>query len=115
VSVSVTFLHRRADRDDAPVDDRVEIIMDGKPQGKARPRFGTGGHIYTPKPTKLAEARIIDAWQMLGSPRLDGAIHLGISLVVARPKDHHKRDGTLTAKGARLPHPTGKKPDLDNA
>jgi Holliday junction resolvase RusA-like endonuclease len=113
--VSITFLHARPPWEDRPVPGQVDIVMEGKPVGKARPRFGAGGHVYTPTPTKLAEARLIDAWQQVGSPRLDGAIHLGISLVVARPKGHFRKDGTLSAAGLAKPHPTGKKPDADNA
>lgn len=113
--MSITFLHSRADRDDTPVEGRVELIMDGKPVGKARPRLGAGGHIYTPKATKLAEANIIAAWTEAGCPRLEGAIHLGLSLVVARPRGHFRKDGSLTAAGVAKPHPTGRKPDGDNA
>jgi Holliday junction resolvase RusA-like endonuclease len=110
--VSITFLRARAEQDRSM---SVELVMEGKPEGKARPRLGRGGHVYTPKPTKLAEGRIIDAWTNAGSPRLEGAIHLSVSLVVARAQDHYKRNGALSAKGARLPYPTGRKPDLDNA
>lgn len=113
--MSITFLHSRADRDDTPVDNRVELIMDGKPVGKARPRLGAGGHIYTPKATKLAEANIIAAWTEAGCPRLEGPIHLGLSLVVARPQGHFRKDGSLTPAGEAKPQPTGRKPDLDNA
>jgi Holliday junction resolvase RusA-like endonuclease len=107
--VSITFLHARPPWEDRPVPGQVDIVMEGKPVGKARPRFGAGGHVYTPTPTKLAEARLIDAWQQVGSPRLDGAIHLGIS------KGHYRKDGSLSAAGLAKPHPTGKKPDADNA
>jgi Holliday junction resolvase RusA-like endonuclease len=113
--VSITFLHARRSCEDRAMPGQVDIVMEGKPAGKGRPRFGAGGHVYTPTPTKLAEARLIDAWQQVGSPRLDGAIHLGISLVVARPKGHYRKDGSLSAAGLAKPHPTGKKPDADNA
>lgn len=113
--MSVTFLRRWDDRDDLPMPDRVDLILEGKPEGKARPRLGNGGRVYTPKPTKLAEARIIGAWQEAGSPRLEGAIHLGVSLVVARPQGDYRKDGSLGAAGLRRPYPTGRKPDLDNA
>jgi Holliday junction resolvase RusA-like endonuclease len=112
--MSITFLHSRADRDDTPVEGRVELILEGKPQGKDRARSGRHG-FYTPKATKLAEANIIAAWTEAGCPRLEGPIHLGLSLVVTRAQDHYLRSGELSAKGARLPYPTGRKPDLDNA
>jgi hypothetical protein len=63
--VSITFLHARPAEEDESM--RVELVMEGKPEGKARPRLGRGGHVYTPKPTKLAEGRIIDAWTDAGS------------------------------------------------
>jgi Holliday junction resolvase RusA-like endonuclease len=112
--MSITFLHARRPWEDAPMPGQVELILEGKPTGKARARGGKHG-FYTPKPTKLAEARIIDAWVAAGSPRLEGAIHLTVCLVVARSKGHYRKDGSLSAEGLRKRHPTGKKPDVDNA
>lgn len=92
------------------------LTLEGKPEGKARPRFGKGGRVYTPTPTKLAESRIIDAWTSVGQPRLEGPIGLAVELHVCRARDHFRADGTtLSAKGERYPWPTGKKPDVDNA
>jgi Holliday junction resolvase RusA-like endonuclease len=112
--VSVTFLHRRADRDDAPVDDRVELIIEGEPQGKDRPWLNRKtGTIYTPKATKIAEEVVIAAWKDAGEPRLEGPIHFGLSVVVARPAGHYLKDGSLSAAGLRAPYPI-RRPDLDN-
>jgi Holliday junction resolvase RusA-like endonuclease len=82
-------------------------------QGQAP--LGAGGHIYTPKPTKLAEARIIDAWTVAGRPRLEGAIHLGLSLVVARPAGPLPQGRQPDGRRAGQAAPDRRKPDLDNA
>jgi Holliday junction resolvase RusA-like endonuclease len=82
----------------------------------ARPRFGKGGRVFTPNATKLAEARVIAAWQDAGEPRLpDGPVVLELTLRCSRPKDHHTSKGALSAKGLRERYPTGRKPDVDNA
>lgn len=93
----------------------IALELSGRPEGKARPRFGKGGRVFTPTATKLAEGRIIDAWTNAGQPRLEGPVRLRVRLEVSRPKDHYTSKGALSAKGQRLPLPTGKKPDLDNA
>jgi Holliday junction resolvase RusA-like endonuclease len=112
--VSITFLHSRADRDDTPMDGRIELIMDGKPAGKDRPRLNRNtGMIYTPKATKIAEDIIIAAWTAAGRPQLEGPIHFGLSVVVARPGGHFLKDGSLSAAGLRAPYPI-RRPDLDN-
>lgn len=92
------------------------LTLEGAPEGKARPRLGKGGRVFTPRPTRLAEARIIDAWSGAGQPRIDGPVGLMVELHVCRARDHYRTDGvTLSAKGQRFPYPTGKKPDVDNA
>jgi Holliday junction resolvase RusA-like endonuclease len=112
--VSITFLHSRADRDDTPVDGRVELILEGGPQGKDRPRLNRKtGSIYTPKATKIAEDLVIAAWTEAGCPRLEGPIHFGLSVVVARPGGHFLKNGELSAAGLRAPYPI-RRPDLDN-
>lgn len=94
----------------------IRLELTGKPEGKGRPRFAKKtGRVYTPAATKLAEGRVIDAWTNAGQPRIDGPVRLRLRIDVARPKGHFRTNGALTAAGVRLPHPTGKKPDLDNA
>lgn len=93
----------------------ITLELTGKPEGKARPRFGKGGRVFTPNATKLAETRIIDAWKDADCPRLNGAIKVGVLLKVARPKSHYTTKGALGAVGLRLPRPIGRKPDVDNA
>lgn len=96
----------------------IHLIVLDAPTGKGRPRFHRdSGRVYTPLKTLTAEARIRHAWQQAGAPELpaDSPIDARIDLYVDRPLDHHKRDGTLTAKGVREAIPYRQKPDVDNA
>lgn len=91
-----------------------ELIVDGEPRGKGRPRFDPRtGRAYTDNKTKLAEGRVHDAWVRANRPRLEGPIALLVTIVLQRPQAHFKVDGTFTAAGIRSGHPT-KKPDFDN-
>ena len=46
----------------------IVFVVDGKPQGKQRPRLGKGGCVYTPRETKRYERSI--AWAATaGRPR----------------------------------------------
>ena len=42
----------------------VRFVVDGKPQGKQRPRLGKGGRVYTPTATKRYERAV--SWAALG-------------------------------------------------
>lgn len=95
------------------MDGPIILSLNGKPQGKGRPRHGKGGRVYTPQATKLAEAAVEGAWVEAGRPRIEGPVKIHIWLAVARPKGHYLRDGSLSTAGKRAPHPT-KKPDVDN-
>ena len=96
--------------------DWLEIIVDGKPAGKGRPRFNTAtGRAYTDGKTESAESRVVAAWHAAGRPRLpDGPVYVAVEIAVARPQNHWKRDGTLSAAGDRAAWPV-RKPDIDNA
>lgn len=93
----------------------IMITVNGTPTGKGRPRFNPkSGHAMTPHKTRVAEARVIAAWQALGCPRLDdGPIVLTVDMALARPGSHWKVSGDLSAAGQRSLWPT-KKPDADN-
>lgn len=94
----------------------IDFRVDGKPTGKGRPRFNTAtGRAYTDQRTESAENRVLAAWHAAGKPRLpDGPAYITVEIAVARPLNHWKRDGTLSAAGDRTPWPV-RKPDLDNA
>ena len=96
--------------------DSFTLHIPGKPVGKARPRLGAGGRVYTPRETVLAEQTIRAAWIEAGEPRLaDEAVQIKVELGVQRPRGHFKRDGSLSAEGLRNPYPHRQKPDVDNA
>lgn len=96
-------------------DQTIELIIPGTPTGKGRPRFSTRtGHAVTPQKTRVAEARVFEAWSLAGQPRLpDGPVLLTVEIALSRPNAHWKTDGTLSAAGQRVEWPT-KKPDTDN-
>jgi Holliday junction resolvase RusA-like endonuclease len=94
----------------------IELNISGKPEGKSRPRFGSGGRVYTPRKTEVAEREIRAAWEEQGRPRLpDGPIEIEIVLIVERPRGHFNTKGELNKKGRSMPFPHNKKPDVDNA
>src|SRR4051794_40444749 len=94
----------------------IRLELSGKPEGKGRPRFGKGGRVFTPNATRLAEARVISAWQDAGEPRLpEGPVVMTLTLECARPKSHFTSKGALSSKGRASRYPTGRKPDVDNA
>jgi Holliday junction resolvase RusA-like endonuclease len=90
------------------------FLVLGRPQGKGRARHGQG-RTFTPRETTLAEQGIRAAWEQAGAVRLDGPITLHVLLGVTRPQSHYRKDGSLSAEGARHPQPERKKPDVDNA
>jgi Holliday junction resolvase RusA-like endonuclease len=94
--------------------DRFELLIHGQAKGKDRPRFGKG-HTWTPKATVVAEGEITRHWEEAGCPRVDGPLHLTVRIGVSRPKGHFNSKGALSTAGQRMPYPTNKKPDLDNA
>lgn len=93
----------------------IDFDVLGAPRGKNRPRFGNG-RTYTDKETTLAENEIRAAWREAGALRVpDGlAISMEIWLYTERPAGHFKKDGSLSAEGARHLCPR-RKPDVDNA
>lgn len=94
----------------------IEIRVPGKPTGKGRPRFVRAtGRTYTDAQTVSAEQRVQAAWNAAGQPRLpDGPLAFELTIVIARPQTHYKRDGSLSATGERSAWPV-RKPDCDNA
>lgn len=70
--------------------------------------------VYTPRRTREAQAKIVNAWIAAGRPKIPAGIAFRCEVVAAwpRPKSHVKADGTLTSAGLAMPYPT--KPDVDN-
>ena len=83
-----------------------EFFVIGKPQGKARPRFGNG-RTYTPRTTLEYESRIACLYR---GKKMDGEIWIDITAEFQVPKSYTKKQKAEIKKGA-LPQ---KKPDSDN-
>lgn len=94
----------------------MKLVVLSEPRGKGRPRFVRAtGRTYTDTPTLRAEQRIAEAWRTTSQERLpDIPLELVVSLVMARPANHRRTDGSLGAAGQRAPMPV-RKPDVDNA
>tara|TARA_R110001606_G_scaffold10095_2_gene43223 strand:+ start:1144 stop:1575 length:432 start_codon:yes stop_codon:yes gene_type:complete len=94
---------------------RVEIEIDGQPQGKARPRMSRSGHVYTPQKTRSYESLIKAAcFREMQSHNLEpteSPVKVSVVAFMEIPKSWSKKK----AKSAEyaLIHPTAK-PDLDN-
>lgn len=92
-----------------------ELVVVGEPRGKARPRFNSlTRRTYTDEATVTAEQDIQAAWLQAGRPRVAGAVVLDVELVLERPVDHWRADGSLGVRGLRAVWPL-RKPDVDNA
>lgn len=93
------------------------LRVDGEPRGQGRPRFarvGQGVRTYTPEATRCYAEQVQAEWIAAGRPRLlDGPYRLHVIAAMARPRDHYRRDGSLSAAGMRSPRPT-RKPDAAN-
>lgn len=94
---------------------RLAFLIPGEPEGKGRPKFNRAqGRAYTPTKTRLAETAVRNAWQAARHVRLpDGPVGVSVEVVLERPGNHFRVDGSLSAAGLRSPYPT-KRPDWDN-
>jgi len=95
-----------------------EVVGPGEPRGAGRPRFGRGRdgapRAYTAKADREYAALIAASWRDDGCPYIpSGPWACELTAYMERPRDHRRADGTLSARGARSPHP-GRKPDADN-
>lgn len=94
--------------------DRLELSVDGRPQGKQRPRFNRQtGRAYTPVETRSFEQRVQGEWYAAGRPRLgDVPLDADVLCMFARPRSHRLATGGLSAVGRRTPFPM--RGDCDN-
>ena len=90
---------------------KVEFVVEGKPKGKARPRFTKSGHCYTPVGTSLYEKAVKEAWEKAGAVHLEGTIKMTVNAVFPIPKSWNK-EKREQARYQRI-QPTVK-PDIDN-
>lgn len=82
---------------------RVNVIIDGMPVAKARPRF-SNGHTYTPSKTTNYEYKVA---QLYEGPKIEGPVMLDIGFFFPIPKSWSK-------KKKENPPTFTKKPDIDN-
>jgi Holliday junction resolvase RusA-like endonuclease len=93
----------------------IELVLPGRAQGKGRPRFNTKtGRAYSDKQTRSQEELLRQVWLEVGRPTLgEVPLAVDVEVILARPRDHFRKDGSLSASGLRKQAPTGR-PDLDN-
>lgn len=92
--------------------DRVLLIVDTEPQGKARPRFDSRSRrTYTPAKTLAYEWEIRQAWKEThaGRPPMVGDVEVQIVARFRMPKTWSERKKKQTDGS-----PCRKKPDADN-
>lgn len=91
----------------------ITFFVPGAPQGKERPRVVSGGHVYTPKKTKMYERLIQDYYHReAGNYRFPPgtAVWLTVSAIYPIPKSWTRAKKASAAEGKLVPG----KPDGDN-
>lgn len=92
----------------------MEFIVEGEPQGKARPRFSRrSGTVYTPSKTARYEKQIKAAFLAAGGKMIpsDCYVSVTVNAYFAIPKSYTK--GKRLACEHNINRPD-KKPDIDN-
>ena len=92
----------------------MEFVIEGKPQGKARPRFSRkSGTVYTPSKTARYEKEIRDSFLAAGGKMIsDGSyVTVAVDAYFKIPKSYIK--GKRLACEHNINRPD-KKPDMDN-
>ncbi len=92
----------------------MEFIVEGEPQGKARPRFSRrSGTVYTPAKTAKYEKQIKAAFLAAGGEMfpIDNYVSVMINAYFSIPKSYMK--GKRLACKHNINRPA-KKPDVDN-
>lgn len=90
------------------------IWINGKVQGKGRPRFSRiSGTVYTPQPTKDYEARIKAAYRQEGGTIIDSDIplYVAVTAYIQPPSRWKKAEREDAIQGKIFPQC---KPDADN-
>lgn len=92
----------------------MEFIVEGEPQGKARPRFSRrSGTVYTPAKTAKYEKQIKAAFLAAGGETfpIDSYVSVTVNAYFSIPKSYMK--GKRLACKHNISRPA-KKPDIDN-
>jgi Holliday junction resolvase RusA-like endonuclease len=95
------------------VDPILEIVLDGSPKGKGRPRFTKTGHAFTPAATRSYEAALRYAAQVEQgeAPPLAGPLAVEVEARMPVPISWPKKRRSDALAGVSAP--VGK-PDVDN-
>lgn len=93
----------------------IEIVLNGAPKGKGRPRFvGKGRHPITPAATRRYESHLkaMAVMVMDGRPPIEGPVELTVKAYMPIPKSwpKYKKEALLDVE---FPWHTSK-PDMDN-
>lgn len=91
----------------------VTLFVQGRPQGKGRPRMTRAGRVYTPPATRDYERRIRNAWTDAAGDFTFGPLPVRVTIraVFPIPKSATKARRERMAAGLEIPM---KKPDIDN-
>ena len=92
----------------------MEFIVEGDPQGKARPRFSQkSGTVYTPTKTVKYERKIRDAYIEAGGQQIpeDCYVAIHVTAYFKIPKSYTKGKRVFCQNNILRP---AKKPDVDN-
>lgn len=92
----------------------MDFIVDGKPQGKQRPRFSRiSKTVYTPNKTVKYEKQIAKAYTDSGGKCIpaDGYVSVNVSAFFPVPKSYSKKKREDCLERRLRPD---KKPDMDN-
>jgi Holliday junction resolvase RusA-like endonuclease len=93
----------------------IRVFVTGDPKGQPRPRAfyrkGLGVRVYDAGTAEGWKSQVALALHNHGSLVTDAPFRLELRFVMARPKSHYRKDGTLTPSAPRS-HTS--KPDSDN-
>lgn len=92
----------------------MEFVVEGEPQGKARPRFSRrSGTVYTPSKTAKYEKEIRQAYIAAGGKMIPAGSYVAVTVdaYFEIPKSYTKRKRLDCEHNINRPD---KKPDIDN-
>lgn len=92
----------------------MEFVVEGEPQGKARPRFSRrSGTVYTPAKTAKYEKEIRDSFLAAGGKLIPEGSYVLVTIdaYFEIPKSYTKRKRLACERNINRPD---KKPDIDN-
>lgn len=92
----------------------MDFIVDGKPQGKQRPRFSRiSKTVYTPTKTAKYEKQIAEAYTTAGGRVIPEECYVSVSVhaFFPIPSSYSKKKKQECIEGVQRP---AKKPDMDN-